>query len=171
MPLTPKQQRFVEEYLVDLNATQAAVRAGYSAKTAHSIGDENLRKPEIKTALDAAMAARSDRTQVTADRVVRELAKIAFTDRRDLFDWGPTGVVVKASAELPADVAAVVTEVSQTVTEAGGTIRVKTADKVQALRLLGEHLGLFVEKVEHSGGMTQTHIYLPAKDDHPPAAG
>ena len=71
--LTPKQQRFVDEYLIDLNATQAAIRAGYSEKTAYSIGDENLKKPEIKKAIEQAQKERQKRTLVTQDDVIRGL--------------------------------------------------------------------------------------------------
>ena len=73
MPLTPKQSRFVEEYLVDMNATQAAIRAGYSKKTARQIGDENLSKPVIQKALTEAIQVRSERTQVTQDYVLKRL--------------------------------------------------------------------------------------------------
>lgn len=71
--LTPKQQRFVDEYLIDLNATQAAIRAGYSEKTAYSIGDENLKKPDIKKAIEQAQQERQKRTLVTQDDVIRGL--------------------------------------------------------------------------------------------------
>ena len=73
--LRPKQQRFIEEYLIDLNATQAAIRAGYSEKTACSIGEENLRKPDIKQAIQERMAARSQNTEVTQEWVVKALKK------------------------------------------------------------------------------------------------
>ena len=73
MGLTAKQARFVEEYLIDLNATQAAIRAGYSAKTAHTIGHENLSKPEIAAAISAAKADRSERTEITLDYVLTRL--------------------------------------------------------------------------------------------------
>lgn len=76
--LTEKQQRFVDEYLIDLNATQAAIRAGYSVKTADAIGCENLTKPNIQQAIAEHMAERSRRTGVNQDRVVLELAKIAY---------------------------------------------------------------------------------------------
>ena len=85
MALTEKQRRFVAEYLVDLNATQAAIRAGYSSKTAHSVGHENLRKPEISAAVQEAMKAREQRTEITQDRVLQELARIAFFDLRKLY--------------------------------------------------------------------------------------
>lgn len=82
--LTLKQQRFVDEYLVDLNATQAAIRAGYSPDTAGAIGHENLKKPEIALALQEARRAQQERTGITADRVLREIALVAFADAREL---------------------------------------------------------------------------------------
>ena len=75
MALTAKQQMFVKEYLVDLNATQAAIRAGYSVKTAGQIGDEILKKPEIAAAVQAGMDARSQRTEITADYVLDTIRK------------------------------------------------------------------------------------------------
>ena len=71
--LTDKQKRFIEEYLIDLNATQAAIRAGYSERTAYSIGEENLKKPGIKRAIDEAQSNRSNRVQITQDDVIRML--------------------------------------------------------------------------------------------------
>lgn len=83
--LTKKQERFVEEYLIDLNATAAARRAGYSAKTADRIGPELLGKTCVSEAITEAMAARSERTEVTQDQVVRELAGLAFREGEDEF--------------------------------------------------------------------------------------
>ncbi len=71
--MTPKQKRFVAEYLIDLNATQAAIRAGYSEKTAYSIGQENLKKPEVAEAVIAAQAERSERTEITQDYVLTSI--------------------------------------------------------------------------------------------------
>ena len=93
--MTAKQDRFVEEYLVDLNATQAALRAGYSEKTAMVIGSENLKKPEINKAVADALNARRLRTEVTQDRVLEELALVAFADM-------PDEMVVKVSDKLTA---------------------------------------------------------------------
>ena len=76
MKLTPKQARFIEEYLVDLNATQAAIRAGYSARTATVIGNENLTKPYIQAAIEIAQLARSERTQITVDKVLEDIELI-----------------------------------------------------------------------------------------------
>ena len=84
--LTEKQQRFVDEYLVDLNATQAAIRAGYSANAAAEQGYEHLRKPHIQLAIAQARKAQQERTQITADRVISELGLIAFADARELVE-------------------------------------------------------------------------------------
>ena len=78
MALTDKQERFVQEYLVDLNATQAAIRAGYSPETAGAIGCENLKKPNIKARIDREMAEISARTGANQERIIRELGEIAF---------------------------------------------------------------------------------------------
>jgi phage terminase small subunit len=72
MALTSKQKRFIEEYLIDLNATQAAIRAGYSRKTAYAIGSENLTKPEVKAALQAAQASVTTKTKITKDYLVEQ---------------------------------------------------------------------------------------------------
>ena len=76
MSLTPKQQRFVDEYLIDLNATQAAIRAGYSARTAGAVGHENLTKPEIATAIANAQARRAEATKITAEWVLEKAAQV-----------------------------------------------------------------------------------------------
>ena len=84
--LTLKQQRFVEEYLVDFNATQAAIRAGYSEYTAYSIGCENLTKPNIQEFIQEEMNKRSKKTGITAEKILEELSKIAFFDIRKLYN-------------------------------------------------------------------------------------
>lgn len=146
--MTKKQKRFIEEYLIDLNATQAAIRAGYSSDTAYSIGNENLKKPEIKTRIDKAMAERSKRTGVNADRVVMELAKIAFVNANDVID--PKTATIKEDA-LPEDTAAIQSVKVKTFGEDGLEREIKMADKLRALELLGRHLGMFKDKVEVSG--------------------
>ncbi|MBV9825867.1 MAG: terminase small subunit, partial [Alphaproteobacteria bacterium] len=148
MTLTGKQARFVEEYLIDLNATQAAIRAGYSERTAYSIGQENLKKPEIASAIAEAQKARATKSGVTADMIVEEYRRLGFSEMRRLMRWGPNGVELLPSAELAEDDAAAVAEVSQTVTKDGGTIRLKVHDKARALDSLPRHLGLFRDRVE-----------------------
>lgn len=156
--LTDKQRKFVSEYLVDLNATQAAIRAGYSERTAKSQGQRLLTNVDVSAALAAAQAEREQRTEITQDRVVSELAKIAFGSARDVMEWGPSGVMLKNSDDLTDDQAAGVAEVSESTTKDGGSLKLKRHDKVKALELLGRHLGMFTDKVksEISGGIAIT---------------
>lgn len=143
---TNKQRAFVAEYLVDLNATQAAIRAGYSTKSAARIGVELLNKTQVREAIAANQAKRAQRLDITADRVVSELAKIAFADPRDLMEWGPGGITLKSSSELTEEQAASVAEVSEMTTKNGRTIRLKKHDKLKALELIGNYIGMFERK-------------------------
>lgn len=146
MALTDKQQRFVEEYMVDLNATQAAIRAGYSYDTARSIASENLSKPDIQEAIQLKRKAITESTGITAERVLNEYAKIAFSDIRNVLtvDGG-----LKDSSEWDDDTASAVSmvksmEVTSPEGEKLGTNReVKLYDKLRALEALGKHIGLF----------------------------
>lgn len=162
--LTPKQAEFVRQYLVDLNATAAAIRAGYSERTAKSQGQRLLTNVDVSAALAAAQAEREQRTEITQDRVVSELARIAFADPRDLMEWGPSGVKLKDSADLTKEQAASVAEVSETTTKDGGSLKLKKHDKVKALELLGRHMGMFKDKVEAeiSGDVSVCHEVSPA---------
>src|SRR3954464_14983233 len=143
MPLNDRQACFVAEYLVDLNATQAAIRAGYSARTANEQAARLLANVSVAAAIAEAQAGRSRRAEVTQDRVVLELARVAFGDPRRIMSWGPGGVTLRPSEALTDEEAAVVAEASQTVTENGAAVRLKVCDKLGALRLLGQHLGMF----------------------------
>lgn len=160
--MTPKQERFVQEYLVDLNATQAAIRAGYSERTAKVIGHENLTKPDVQAAIAAAQQERAKRTGITQDRVLQELARIAFFDIRKLYSEDGA---LKPMHELDDDAAAVLAGVD-VVEMAGGmkvevdgqmqhvpmyTKKAKIPDKVGALGLAMRHLGMLKDKMEHSG--------------------
>lgn len=148
--MTKKQKRFVEEYLIDLNATQAAIRAGYSPDTAHQMGSENLKKPVIKAAIDKEMAERSRRTGVNADRVIIELAKIAFVNAMDVIDQKTATVREDASAD---DTAAIQSVKVKSFGEDGLEREIKMADKLKALELLGKHLGMFQDKLRISGSL------------------
>ena len=148
--MTKKQKRFIEEYLIDLNATQAAIRAGYSPDTAKAIGCENLTKPDIRAHIDRAMAERSKRTGVNADRVVQELAKIAFVNATEVID--PKTATVREDA-LPEDTAAIQSVKVKTFGEDGLEREIKMADKLKALEMLGRHLGMFKDQLELSGGL------------------
>jgi phage terminase small subunit len=164
--LTPKQQRFIQEYLIDLNATQAAIRAGYSAKNADKIGSQQLGKTRVRFFIDKALNARLKRTEITADMVIAELARVGFSNMGNYAQWNEHGVTLHDSDKLTVDAARCVSEVSQTVTAEGGTVKFKLHDKVAALENLGRHLGMFTDKVEVTGKdgkeLAAPIIYLPA---------
>lgn len=177
--LTPKQQRFVEEYLVDLNATQAAIRAGYSAKTAEQLGYQLLQKPLVAEAVTAWREKQAKKSGVTVERIVSELAKIGFSDIRKAIKWNghlvreednPDGgdvLVIKEtrnnlvslvdSDDLDDETAAAIAEVSQNAT---GGVKIKLYDKRAALVDLGKHLGMF----EEQGKTGDIHIHFDASD-------
>ncbi|MDE6210094.1 MAG: terminase small subunit [Lachnospiraceae bacterium] len=149
MALTAKQKRFVEEYMIDLNATQAAIRAGYSVDTAKEIGCENLTKPNISKKVGEAMAERSKRTGINQDRVVLELAKIALVNMTYIVD-GEGKIKDTAKDEDLACIEAIKYKSSESDTGSSVEREVRIASKLKALELLGKHLGMFKDKVEVS---------------------
>jgi phage terminase small subunit len=133
--LTPKEQRFVEEYAIDLNGTQAAIRAGYSPKTARSIASETLQRPAVKTAIQKALRADVERLQ--------KLTAVAFADPRDAIKWDPElGLGVTPDPNIIHSIR----RVTRTDRKTGRTRRitsVKFVDRARALRELGRRLGGF----------------------------
>lgn len=151
--MTKKQKRFVEEYLIDLNATQAAIRAGYSPDTAQQMGSENLSKPVIKNAIDKAIAERCRRTGINQDRVIQEIAKLAFLNPIDVIDMDEATIKGEANRDDTACIASVKVKV---IPGEDGNIterEVKTYDKLKALELLGKHLGMFTDKLKMEGNV------------------
>lgn len=149
--LSTKQQRFIEEYLIDLNATQAAIRAGYSPQTAAVIGAENLIKPNIHDAISRAMAERSKRTGINADRVLTEMAKIGFANIVDVADIAEASLRGDANRDDTAAIASI--KVKRIPTEDGEIVEreIKMYDKTKALIELGKHVGLFDTKLKING--------------------
>lgn len=147
-PLTPKQKAFVAEYLVDLNATQAAIRAGYKVNSARQAGAENLTKPVIQSAIQAAMAERAQRTEITQDRVLREYARIAFFDPSKLFgeDGRPLPVSEIDEDTRRAIAGLDVVTVGNNDIGVGEIQKFKIANKLGALDSIGKHLGMFIER-------------------------
>lgn len=144
--LTKKQKLFIDEYLIDLNATQAAIRAGYSVNDAKEQGYENLTKPHIQEAIAKSMAERSKRTGVNQDRVVLELAKIAFVKMTDIVDDHGR---IKGTA-TDDDLACIESiKYKESDNEFGGSVEreVKIGSKLKALELLGKHLGMWNDKL------------------------
>lgn len=151
--MTPREQAFVREYLVDLDQSKAAVRAGYSERSRREIGRKLMKKPQIQRAVAEAMAARAQRTNVTADRVLEELGRLCFADVRELFNDDGT---LKSPGELSPEVAAAVASLD--VSETGGadapvvvTKKARLHDKVAALTLAARHLGMLNDKLKIEG--------------------
>lgn len=184
MSLTPKEQRFVEEYLIDLDPKRAAKVAGYSATMAATKAYQwvcnGKVKPHVFDAVRKAQDKRAERTGITQDRVLAELAKMAFTDLSDATDWGVKQVAYGFDAEgnklRPEDIgdaalvryvdAPFVTPINRddlaphirsAVSEVALTkdgFKIKMHDKNAALVSLGRHLGMFNDKVQHTGEVT-----------------
>lgn len=153
MKITPKQQRFIDEYMVDLNATQAAIRAGYSPTVAREMGCENLAKPYIKVQIDLKMAELSKRTGINAERVVRELAKMAFVNPLDVINIDDAAIKAGINNDDAAAISSV--KVKRIPTEEGEIVEreIKISDKTRNLELLGKHLGMFTDKLNISGNV------------------
>lgn len=157
--LNEKQKQFVREYLVDLNATQAAIRAGYSEKTAGEIGHENLKKPQIAKAISEAQVKRAIRTEITADRVLEELAKIGFSNMQDYIRTTDDGDAFVDLSNLTREQAAAISEITvEDFTDGRGKdardvrkVKFKLSDKRAALVDIGKHLGMFIERRELTG--------------------
>jgi phage terminase small subunit len=152
--ISAKQARFVEEYLLDANVREAARRAGYN----ELVGYRLMRRPEVAQAIRRDQDARAVRLQISADRIIAELAAIAFSDITQVMDWGPgapaagdgeadagapggsEGYQLRRSDMLAPETAAAISEFHR---YSHGALRVRMHDKLPALLLLGRHVGLF----------------------------
>lgn len=143
--LTPKQQRFVEEYLVDLNASQAALRARYSERTAARIGQENLQKPVISLAIQERLREISGKVELTQERVLREVASISFSDIRQVFDGA--GTLIRPD-QLPDVVAGAVASIEVIEREGETVYKYRLWNKGQALELAMKYLGILEKKID-----------------------
>ena len=157
MKLTPKQMRFVDEWLIDFNGKQAAIRAGYSAKTAEATAARLLRNVKVQAEISRRQKDLQKRTEISQDRVVKELARVAFADATDYAqvetrtvekDDGTEvsyqRVTLKNTAELSTEQRAAIAGIKQ----GANGIEVKLCDKIKALELLGRHIGMFNDKLE-----------------------
>ena len=148
--LTAKQKRFAEEYLIDLNATQAAIRAGYKVskkKSANEIGSQLLKNTQVSAEIEKAMAERSRRTGVNQDRVIQELARIAFVNPQNIINAEDASVRVDATEDDLACIQSVKVKTSYSDKGDMTEREVKLNDKIKALELLGKHLGMFKDTV------------------------
>ena len=177
----PKHARFIAEYLLDLNATQAAVRAGYSVKTAKQQGSRLLTNADIAAAIETAQAARVERTGITEARVLAELEGLAFSDLTH-YTMTENGDV-KVAEGAPAGAMRALQSIKRKVTTRGRgsravvthEVEIRLWDKPGPLKLAGQHVGLFVEKHEHTGKngkpiQTLTRVVFGGRHKKPDAA-
>nr|WP_325191353.1 terminase small subunit [uncultured Selenomonas sp.] len=160
MKLTPKQMRFVDEYLVDFNATQAAIRAGYSPKTAAAAAARLLRNVNIQAEIARRQKDLQRRTEISQDRVVKELARIAFADASDyacietyMYE-NKDGTLSPLQAVSPKDTGVLSDDQRAAIAgikQGANGIEIKLHDKIKALELLGRHIGMFNDKLSLSG--------------------
>ena len=161
------QQRFCHEYLIDYNATKAAIRAGYSEKSAEQQGHHLLKKPQVKAYIEELKTKQLAKIDITAEKVLQELAVIGFSNINDFVDFGENGITIKDHSELPRNLLSAVSEVSESKGITGhSSVKFKLHDKLNALEKLAKHLKLYDE--EGSSGpttnnYTQINNYLGVK--------
>ncbi|BAQ67220.1 terminase small subunit [Rhodovulum sulfidophilum] len=161
MALTAKQRRFVEEYLVDLNATQAAIRAGYSARTAEQQGSRLLRNVQVLDAIADAQAQRSERTQLDADWMLRRLAAEVTADLADILDEAGAIRPVKDWPLIWRQGLVSGLDVNETLVEGekvGQTVKIKLSERIKRLELIGKHVSVqaFRDQVNTTGAISLT---------------
>jgi phage terminase small subunit len=163
--LTDRQDRFCLEYIIDLNATQAAIRAGYAENSAMEQGHQLLQKTSVLERIKDLKESRSKRTQITADRVIRELAKIGFAN---IQDYIKTGNEAKDFSKISRRHAAVISSIK--VTEIAGadfsktTTEFKLHDKLSALEKIGRHLGIYEKDNQQKVQDIKTWVYQAASE-------
>lgn len=161
MKLSDKQKKFCEEYIIDFNQTQSAIKAGYSAKTAYSIGNENLKKPDIQAYIKELLSKREERTQITADMVVKEWAKIAFFDIRKIFH--KEGGLLNPH-DLDDETATVISSIKARDVKVGDDIETikeyRLNDKMKALDMLAKHLGMFEKEKEDNNDTNEIIVEI-----------
>ncbi len=188
--LDPRRARFVQEYLIDLSATQAAIRAGYSKKTAKSQGQRLLTFVAVQRALASAMKAREQRTEITQDRVLKELAIIGFSDLANYIEINDdTGAIrARGFGEMPKDASRALESIREdrmiredskgNDTILNEKVTFKMHGKIEALKLIGQHLGMFKNEASLPG--VEKALYelsekflpaVPKAEKNPPSRG
>lgn len=161
--LTAKQKKFCEQYVIDCNGTQGAIRAGYSKNTAYSIAEQLLRKLEVKEYIQKLQAEIEERSRVKADDVINELAKIAFSDVGKIFttDNRILDVTQMEENQTRAIQSVEVDELREGDMTIGTTKKVKLYDKIRALEALGKHFGIFERDNKQKATGVVTVFKLP----------
>jgi len=162
MALNEKQKKFAEEWIIDFNGKQAAIRTGYSEKTAEVKASQLLSLVKVQDYIGELRKAQQERTEITADMVIKELGKIAFSDIRDIYDTeGRMLLPHELDENTAATISGFKTRFEGTInTDSNGSVKgadiieeYKRHDKTKALELLGKHFAIFTDKVEHGGGL------------------
>lgn len=159
--LTTKQLIFCKEYLVDMNATRAIIKAGYSKKSAETQGSRMLRNVKVDTYIKQMTKVRTEKLDITAERVLEELAHIAFFDIRNIFD----GNSLKQVSDLDDKTARAISGIKSRIEKTDGenfaeVVEVKSNDKLKALDMLSKHLGLY----ENDNKQKETSVVIVAKE-------
>ncbi|MFB6272696.1 MAG: terminase small subunit [Salinibacter sp.] len=165
--LTQKQLRFAYEYPIDLNGTQAAIRAGYSEKTAAQQAARLLNNVKIQQVIESRIAEHLARTNENAYSVFRELKSIGHLDLRDVLEWGPDGVRLKPSDEIPEEAAKAISQITVTPTKNGPRVELKAHDKNRALEMLAKYFGFLTDSVDVnvSGSVEHKHGHIHLHED------
>lgn len=149
--LSAIREAFCQHYTKHWNATRAAKESGYKARWAADIGHRLTNNSLVKARISELTEHALKEIGVTRERVLTELSRIAFANMKDVASWNPSGVEYKSSEEISESDAAAISEVTETVTQAGGTLKIKQHDKTRALEILSKHLKMLTDKHEHSG--------------------
>lgn len=157
---TPRQKRFIKEYPIDLNGHKAAIRAGFSEKTARQQASRLLSNANIQAAIQAAQEKIAGNLDITAEKVAAEFAKLAYSNMSEFVEWDKDGkVTIKPSSDLSTKQTAAIQEIIPTKTG----IKIKLHDKKGSLDSLARHLGMFTDKTELSGEIVVYHTEMPNK--------
>lgn len=156
-----QRELFCQEYVIDFNATQAAIRAKYSEKTSGSIGYDLLKTPEIWERIHEIQDERAQRTKVTQDRILLELRRLIFSNMKQVGEWDGDGrFTMYPSSNLPNDVAASISEIQFTTKKDGSVVqRVKFHSKTKAIELAMRYHGMLIDKKEISGQISLSEIF------------
>lgn len=155
--LTPKQKAFCEEYIIDFNATQASIRSGYSKKTANRLASRMLSNVDIQSYIQELQQKREERTEITADMVVKELGKVAFLNLEDFYKENGE---LKEPYELSQNAKSALASYHTKRVKLGDEVYIdvpnfKAYDKMKAIELLMKHLGMFNDKEDEDNNIKQ----------------
>ncbi len=169
-----KHERFCQEYLIDLNGAKAAERSGYSKKTARTQANQLLTKLDISKRVAELKEIRSERTVITQDMVLKELMILATSDFRDYgeiieeYAGSKDGrLKLKLFKEMKGDVTKAIKSISEHITKDGIQLKFKLHGKEKALELLGKHLGIFIDRIEHSGEFKPLKVIVTSDGNKP----